>query len=99
MMQIWTKSISALPYTDEVCESVVDALLQMASWDDIRPHIPLVIWNWLNKRPVLHPERRGLHLGTTNGAVQTVQALGGQCHRIILVRCLVIVVSLVTRGL
>ena len=54
-MQFWIKAASALPYTDDVGRSVVDTLLDIAS-SDLSPYIPMVAWDWLNKRPVLHPE-------------------------------------------
>jgi hypothetical protein len=55
MMRLWITAASALPYTDEVGERVVDALLGMATRDNLRPHIPVVAWDWLNKRPDLSP--------------------------------------------
>ena len=49
----WAATASAAPYTEEVCESVVDALLRIASVDSLRPYIPFGIWAWLKKRPYL----------------------------------------------
>lgn len=36
----WAAAASALPYTEEIGSSVVNALLQIASVDSLRPHIP-----------------------------------------------------------
>ena len=49
----WAATASAAPYTKEVGESVVDALLQIASIDSLRPYIPFGIWAWLKKQPYL----------------------------------------------
>ena len=44
----WAVAVSALPYTEAVGQSVVDALLQIASIDSLRPCIPISIWAWCN---------------------------------------------------
>ena len=74
-MQFWMKAASALPYTDDVCWSMVVGLLDMASSDELLPHIPMDAWDWLNKRPVLPPECVAL-LQTTESVVQKIQQLG-----------------------
>jgi len=68
---------SALPYTDDVCESVVVALLRMAYSDELLSHIPLVAWGWLNKRPVLPPECVALLPPVEESVVQRIEQLGG----------------------
>lgn len=55
---------------------MVDTLLQVASNDTLRPHIPIGMWSWLNKRPFLPPACAGHYLGSTRDVVQTVRALG-----------------------
>ena len=77
MMQPWMEAASAVPYTDDVCGSVVVGLLNMASSDELSSHIPLVAWNWLNKRPVLPPEFVAPLSWATESAVQTIHRLGG----------------------
>ena len=76
MMQLWMKAASAVPYTDDVCGSVVVGLLNMASSDELSSHIPLVFWSWLNKRPVLPPECIALLPEVTESVVQTIHRLG-----------------------
>jgi len=76
MMQLWMTIASALPYTNDVGQSVVDTLLQMASNEELLPHIPVPAWDWLKKRPPLHPGCRGLRWGTDEGVVQMVRKLG-----------------------
>ena len=60
----WAAAASAVPYTGEVDQSVVDALLYIVSVDSLRPHIPIGIWAWLKKRPTLPPECSGRLKGT-----------------------------------
>jgi len=77
MMQLWMKAASAVPYTDDVCGSVVVGLLNMASSDELSSHIPLVFWNWLNKRPILPSECVAFLPSVTESVVQTIHRLGG----------------------
>ena len=67
---------SVLPYTDDVGRSVSNALLQIASWDSLRPHIPILAWNWLKKRPILRPRCLGLIFGTQDAVIQAIVELG-----------------------
>jgi len=76
-MQLWMKAASALPYTDDVCDSVVVGLLNMASSGQLLSHIPMVAWDWLNKRPVLPPECVALLPGATKSMVQAIHQIGG----------------------
>ena len=55
----WAAVTSAIPYTEEVGQSVVDALLQIASVGSLRPHIPIGIWAWLKRRLSPPPECLG----------------------------------------
>ena len=76
LIQLLTGAASAVPCTDEISQSVVDTLLQIASNGSLRPHIPADMWSWLNKRPSLPPVCTGRYLGGTRDVVQTVRALG-----------------------
>jgi len=77
MVTRWAAAASAVPYTEEVGLRVVDALLQIASVDSLRPRIPVGIWAWLKKRPFLPPMCRGRSGGgTRGGVVRHVRELG-----------------------
>lgn len=76
MVQRWIVAASRLPDTDEVCRSVVDTLLQIAHREELRPHIPVIAWEWLKKRPVLRRGSRALLFGGFYEVPQTVQTLG-----------------------
>ena len=75
MMQSWIKAASSLPYTDDVCGSVVTALLGIASIRELSLHIPMAAWDWLNKRPVLPPECVALLPSTARAVVEEIQRL------------------------
>ena len=72
----WAAAALAVPYTEEVGQGVVDALLQIASIDTLQPYIPVDIWAWLKKRPSLPPTCRGRSVGTMNYVVCRVRELG-----------------------
>ena len=72
----WAAMASAVPYVEEVGQSVVDALLRIASADPLRPHIPVEIWAWLKKRPSLPPRCSGRSGGAGGNVVLHVRALG-----------------------
>ena len=55
----WAAAASAIPYTEEVGQSVVDALFQIATIDSLRQHIPIEIWGWIKKQPSLPPVYHG----------------------------------------
>jgi len=70
----WAAAVMAVPYTEEVGQTVVDTLLQIASK---AIYIPTDVWAWLNKQPSLPPICTGRSLGTNSGyVVRRVQALG-----------------------
>ena len=71
----WAAAVSETPYSVEVGQSVVDALLQIAYNDSLRPYIPIDIWGWLKRRPSLPPVCRGRYLGMTPGVVQHIRRL------------------------
>ena len=63
-------------YTEEeVGQSVVDTLLQIASEAELLPHIPTNVWSLLTKRPALPPTCLGRHVGTWVHIVKAIRAL------------------------
>ena len=56
----WAAAASAIPYTEEVGQNVIGALLQIASIDFLRPYIPIDMWEWMKRRPSLPPMYHGL---------------------------------------
>ena len=76
LVGLWAAAASEVPYTDDIGQSVVDTLLQIARRDLLRPHIPVVMWSWLDKRPSLPSVCLGRQFGTTRDVVRTVRDLG-----------------------
>jgi len=74
LIQLWAAAASAVPYTDDIGQSVVDTLLQIACWKS--PPIPPRMWSWLDRRPTLPPICSGRYWGTKRAVFQTVRALG-----------------------
>ena len=72
----WAAAASATPYTEEIGRSVVDALLQIASVDSLRPHIPVDLWAWLKELPSLPPVCQGRSAGRKEAVVRHVRGLG-----------------------
>ena len=72
----WAAAASAVPYTEEVGQSVVDTLLQIAYFDSHRKHIPVKMWAWLKKPSSLPPICEGRSWGTRGGVVRRVRELG-----------------------
>jgi len=72
----WAAAALAAPYTEEVCESVVDTLLQIASNIRLQSSIPIDMWAWLKKRPSLQPICGGRKWGTEYHVVRRVRELG-----------------------
>jgi hypothetical protein len=71
----WAVAVHAIPYTEEVAQSVVDTLLQIASKEELLPCIPIGVWSWLTKCPSLPPICLGRYVGTCVHVVKAVQAL------------------------
>ena len=69
----WAAAVSVVPYTEEVGQSVVDALLQISSVDSLRPHVPIDIWEWLKRRPSLPPLSRGPQIGARARIVRHIR--------------------------
>ena len=70
----WVAAVSAVPYTEEIAQNVVDVLLQVAANSSTRSYIPAGIWSWLHKRPSLSL-CRGLSLGDMPGVARMVRTL------------------------
>ena len=75
LVQWWAATASAVPYTEEVAQGVVDMLLQIASEDRLVRYIPADVWSWLTKRPSLPPICRGRSWGTGALVVKVVRGL------------------------
>jgi len=76
MVTQWTAAALAVPYSEEVGQSVVAVLLQLASIDSVQPYIPITIWAWLKKGLSLPRRHLGRTLETSGPVVRRVQALG-----------------------
>ena len=76
LAQLWAAATSAVPYTDEVGQNVVDTLLQIASDDTLRSHIPTTMWSWVNKPQALPPICWGRYCGNRTDTIEIVRALG-----------------------
>jgi len=72
----WAAAALATPYTEEVGQSVVDTLLQIASNNSLTLHVPVNIWAFLKKRPPLPPICEGRSVGTLARVVRSVRELG-----------------------
>ena len=72
----WAVAALATPYSEEVGQSVVDTLLQIAHQNFIRSHVPIEIWVWLKRRPSLPPVCRGRFYGTATPVVRYIRRLG-----------------------
>ena len=75
LIERWATTASALPYTEEIAQGVVDTLLQIASEEELVPYIPAGIWSWLTRQPSLPPICRGRHVGRSFYVLRAVQAL------------------------
>ena len=75
LVQWWAETVSAVPYTEEVAQGVVDTLLQIASEDRLVRYIPADVWSWLTKRPSLPSICLGRRLGTYARVVKVVRGL------------------------
>ena len=71
----WIAAASAVPYS-EVDQNMTQALLMVSCNDDMRPHIPVNVWAWLNKRPFLPPTSRGRSEASRFFVVRHIRKLG-----------------------
>ena len=75
LVQWWAETASTIQYTDEIAQSVVDTLLQIASEIQLVRYIPVDLWVWLTERPSLPPICWGRSFGTRPHVVRVVQEL------------------------
>ena len=77
MVTRWAAAALAVPETEEMGQSVVAVLLQLAFLESPLPCIPIKVWAWLKKLPSL-PRARSCtvqSLETSEAVVRRVQAL------------------------
>jgi len=74
-VQQWAVATSMVPCTDEVAQSVVDTLLQIAFFHRSSPHITIDVWSWLTKQPSLPPVCYGRYYGNSRHVIKAVQGL------------------------
>ena len=72
----WAAAVSAIPYTEEVGQSVVDALFQIATISLLRPRIPIEIWRWIKEHPSLPPVYHGEAKGGELTTLLLIHRLG-----------------------
>jgi hypothetical protein len=72
----WAAAVFAVPYTEELGQSVVDATLHMARYGILRSQIPADIWVLLRKRPSLPAVCLGRRYGTSRDVVRHIRGLG-----------------------
>ena len=70
----WVAATSVVPHTEQVAQSVADALLQFAYHSSLLPHITVDVWSWLKTQPSLPPVCWGRYLG---GSLQLFKAIQG----------------------
>ena len=75
LVQLWAAAVLEVPYTDEIGLSVVDTLLNIASNSHLQPHVPVIMWTWLNRRPFLPPICNGRAMGSALDVLQAVHGL------------------------
>ena len=75
LIQRWAAAASEVSCSEEVAQSVVNTLLQIASQKELISSIPADAWLWLTKRPPLLPICRGRDVGTRAHVVRAVRAL------------------------
>ena len=71
----WAATVLTVQDSGELDWSVVDALLQIASINSLRPHIPVEIWARSKRHPSLPPSCRGRLMGTEQSVVHHVRSL------------------------
>jgi hypothetical protein len=69
----WTEAVLKVPYVEAVGQSVVDAAMQIAYSNSLRPQIPTEIWMVLKKQPSLPPVCFGRALGTMSNVVHHIR--------------------------
>ena len=72
----WAAAASAVRHTEEVGQSVVNTLLQIASNVSLQSHIPVETWACLEEPQSLPPVCLGRYWGTKECVVRLVRGLG-----------------------
>jgi hypothetical protein len=72
----WAAAVSTIPYTEEVGQSVVFTLFQIADISLLRPHIPIEIWGILKMQPSLPRIYNGVMAGGSSKIIAYVRRLG-----------------------
>ena len=72
----WATAALAVQYTEDVGQSVVDALFDIAKIEFLRPHIPIDIWRLLKRRPSLPPVYNGEMGNRHLAAIACIRRLG-----------------------
>jgi len=75
LVQRWAAAVSVAPHTEEIAQSVVDALLWVASNHILLPYTTINTWSWLTTRPSLPPFSMGRYIGTHPNVVRAVRSL------------------------
>jgi len=75
MVTQWAAASLAVPYSEEVGQSVVAVLLRLASIDSLQPYIPIAIWAFLKKKLSLPHKPLGRTLETSGPVVRSIQSL------------------------
>ena len=75
LVGLWAAATSAIPYTEDVAQCVVDTLLQIASRRKLLPCITRDLWAWLTTRPSLPPVCTGRYYGTYRHVVKAIREL------------------------
>ena len=75
LIERWVATVSTAPHIDEVVQSVIDALLQIASAGNLATYIPVDLWSWLTECPPLPIICWGRSVGTCAYVVDAVRAL------------------------
>ena len=69
-------ALSTVPYSEEVCQSIVGTLLQVSLDNSLRPLIPVHVWAWLKKRPSLPPSYFRRYKASEPILVRHIRGLG-----------------------
>ena len=75
LIQLWVSAALAVPCTDEISQSVVGTLLQIAPNSSLQPLIPTSMWSWLNTCPSLPLVCIGQHRAGACAVVKAIRAL------------------------
>ena len=76
LVGLWAMATSKVPYTDEIGQSVVDTLLQIASETILLSYIPFEVWLWLTRPLSLPPVSLGRCNGTSTHIIGAIRELG-----------------------